>query len=313
MNKQFIKIMIVLWSLIALFLTALLVYGITSGKGTNDIFSFGQWNTGSASVQKEEETSIDNCEKISLDFFSADIEISTSKESTLKIVQEARGTMKEAEKFSLARSGNTIEIKDGRSNLTFNIFGLGISDIKVKLSIPEGYNKDLEIKSASGNITFNSDMDLNNVKCTLSSGNINSGGSISASQISLKDTSGNINIDNLQVKTYDLSTSSGNIKIMSLYGSGQVKASSGNIIINYKDISEESTVEANSGNVILTVLKGISFEFYGKCSSGEINSTFDLNYKNKKGNEATAKVGEGPYKKINARTSSGNINISEAN
>jgi Putative adhesin len=167
MNKQFIKIMIVLWSLIALLLTALLVYGITSGKGTNDIFSFGQWNTGSASEQKEEETSIDNCEKISLDFSSADIEISTSKESTLKIVQEARGTMKEAEKFSLARSGN--------------------------------------------------------------------------------------------------------IKIMSLYGSGQVKASSGNIIINYKDISEESTVEANSGNVILTVSKGISFEFYGKCSSGNIN------------------------------------------
>lgn len=311
MNKRLIKINIVMWSIILVLLMTFLIYEITTGKGTNQIFSFSRWNITSGKVQKEEKVSIDNCENIKLVFSSADIEVVTSAESSLKVVEEGSGNLTEAEKFTLTKDGNTIEIKDGNSNLSFKIFGFGRLGKKIKLFLPKGYDKDLEIKSTSGNVVFDSGINVKNLRCTQSSGNFSNSSDIIANQIDLKVSSGNINVNNLDVKSYGISATSGNIHIKSISGSGQVDATSGNIEINYKEIDEESSVQTTSGNVKLFVLKGISFEFDGQCVSGDISSSFDLNYKNKRGNEATAKVGEAPYKKINARVTSGNIKISE--
>ncbi|MEQ8197788.1 MAG: DUF4097 family beta strand repeat-containing protein [Clostridiaceae bacterium] len=309
MDKKLIKTMILTLSLVTLSLIGVLIYGIISWKGTSpwNISWNLSWNAGPLSMQKEAKASVDSCEKISLNFASAGIEISTTDDSALKVVQEANGTLKESEKFTLSTSGNTIEIKDNEKWSGIHFFRT--PEVKIILYVPVNYNNDIEIKTASGNINFYSDMVLNDIKCNTASGNFKCG-SITADSLNLNIASGNITANALKVKSYDLSTTSGNINLSSLSGTGNTKCVSGNIRVRYDDILDAANVSSTSGNIDLSVAKGISFEFYGKCTSGKINSDLDLSYKNQNGTEAILTVGEGPYKKINAKTISGNIRIS---
>jgi DUF4097 and DUF4098 domain-containing protein YvlB len=142
-----------------------------------------------------------------------------------------------------------------------------------------------------------------------SSGKISLDGTITSEKSEIKTSSGDVGINELN-SDYDIGTSSGQIRINSLLlGSGNIESSSGDINIAYKDIRDYSNLKSSSGEVHANVDKGISFEFEGKCTSGEIDSNFDLSYKNKKGNEANGEVGEGPYKKININTTSGDIKV----
>ncbi len=311
MYKRLKIIMIIIWSFIAIFLTSLLVYGIRTGKGAGDFFIDFKGNGISTKLQKEESVYIEDCDKIYLDLSSEDVVISSTEEDKLKVIESSSGTLEEKEKFTLTKEGNTISIRKGNPNTVFNIFSFGHINRKIEVFIPKGYGKDLEVKLSSGNINISNDITLRDVIMSQSSGNFNSRSSITANSISLRASSGNIKANNLLVKAYELDTTSGNIDIAALSGSGQIEVTSGNIAVGYKEIDESSKVKASSGNISLTVPQGLSFEFQGKCTSGDINSSFDLSYKNKRGNDATVKVGNGPYKKLSAQTTSGNIKLSE--
>lgn len=308
MYKKLTKTMIVIWSVIAIMLIGVLVYGISTGKGAQDIFRIGDFSMGEAKIQKQESASLEGINKISLDFGRSNIEIIPTDEGEMKVIQKSDRKLRESDKFTISKEENTIEIKGNKWNIGFNIFSIGFEE-KIEVYIPKSYNKDLDVSLSSGNITMNSNITLNNVNYRQSSGNFEGRSNITANQVTIKSSSGNVNIDGLFTKSYEISQSSGNTEIKSLSGSGNIKGSSGNIKINYKDISEYSDVEITSGNVKMVIPKDISFEFDGHCASGNINSDFDMNYKDKRGKSASAQIGNGPYKKISANTTSGNINI----
>lgn len=311
MNRSLIKILIGIWLIIAVGFTALLIYGIYYSKGVGDIFSLFKWRgVSSLTTQKDENISLDNFSKINLDFSSADIIVQTTDETNMRVVQKSYNKLTDGEKFTVTKQDNVVTIKRNNSKINFTIFNFGNFGERIEVYIPKNYNKALDIQSSSGNIIFNSNIKLNNINCETRSGNLDVEDNINVEDANLKANSGNINVAALISKNYKINTTSGNIKINSLSGSGEVKASSGNVKVNYKDISEYSNLSARSGNVDLVIPKELSFEFNGKCNSGHIRSSFDLNYTNKRENEATAQVGSGPYKKINVDTSSGDISIS---
>lgn len=310
MDRNLKIAMIVMWSVIAVVLTALLIFGITTGRTARNIFRVGSFNLGPSKIQKQDSVSLDNCSKINVDFSSSDIVVKTTSDNELKVIQRGNGTFKDDEKFTLSNDGNAVTIQQGRSHLGFFIFGFGTTGGEIELDIPESYAKDLVLESTSGDIAFDSDIKLNSLKCTQSSGDFECSSNIKADDISLDTTSGDIDARSISCSKYDVSSSSGDIEIKSLSGSGQIEATSGEIRVSYSDISDYSNISVSSGDIHLTVPKNLSFEFSGKCTSGDINGDLDMNYKNKRGNEATAKVGSGPYKKINAETTSGDINIS---
>lgn len=308
MEKKLIKILIALWIFIAVMLTALLIMAIATGK-TNSMFGFVRWEGVSMKLQKEENISLDNIDNIMLDFSSTNIEFLTTDKTELRVVQWVGGNLKDDEKFTFSKEGNTLSIKEGSNHVSFYLFNFGSR--KIEVYIPTAYKKNLDAKLTSGNINLSSNISLGSIKTTQSSGNLNAGSSITADEASFKTSSGNMKVEELLTKTYQINASSGNVEINSLSGSGQIEVSSGNIKIDYKDIEEYSKVKASSGNLSLSVPKDMSFEFHGKCTSGDISSNLDLNYKNKRGNEAEAKIGDGPYKNISADTNSGNIKISQ--
>lgn len=309
MEKKFKIAMIVMWSVIAIVLAALLIFGMTTGIGTHNMFRIGRFNMGPSKVQKQETATLDSCDKIRLDFSSSDILVKATDDNELKVIQRGNGDFKDDEKFTISNDNNTVTIQQGRSRVGFFIFGFGNTGSEIELDIPKSYAKDLDIETSSGDVTFDSDMNLNSLKCTLSSGDLECRNNITANEISLDSASGDIDMDNLNCSKYDVSDSSGDITIKALSGSGRIEATSGDININYSDIGDYSDISVSSGDIHINVPKSLSFEFSGKCTSGDINSDFDMSY-NKKGNEASAKVGDGPYKKINAETTSGDIHIS---
>lgn len=307
MNKRFVKTLLLIWICIAVLLTGILVYAIAYGHPEKKFFRTFTWGGSANMIQKDEKVSLDNCNKINFDFTSTDIIVQTTDDTKLRVIQSSSAKLTDDQKFTISKDGDTILVSTRERT---HIFSFGSWNEKIEIYIPQSYTKDLDIRSSSGNITFNSDIILNNLACTLSSGNLHIYSNIDANEVNMKCGSGNIDIEGLKCSTYEINTSSGNIGIDSLSGSGEVSASSGNIKIDYKDIKDYSNITAHSGNITLTVPKQISFEFDGECTSGDIDSNFDLNYKNKRGNKASGKIGDGPYKKINARTTSGNIRIS---
>lgn len=291
MNRRLMKVIISIWIIIALLLSAALVYGIVYGRSNGSMFNFVAFNFGPLKTQKEETLSLENCDEIKLDFSSEDIIIHTTDDSKLKVVQKSSKKLKENEKFTTSTDNNTISIEKAKSIRNINIMFFGYNRRLIELYIPKSYVKNLDIILSSGDVVFDSDVNLNVLKYHQSSGDLKA--------------------DNLKVNSYNIRTSSGDIIINNLSGSGEVLVSSGDIKIAYKDINEYTKVTATSGDIKLTIPSNSSFEFHGQCTSGDINSNFQLNYENKRGNKANAKVGNGPYKKIDVNTSSGDIKIQQ--
>lgn len=311
MNRRLIKVLIVMWSIIAIGFTAILVYGICNNGGTDimDLFRFKNGSESTLTIQKDESIDLNNVNKVNVDFSSSNIIVQTTNEPNIRVVQKSTGNLSEDQKFTISKENNEVTIKKEKFAIHFSIFNFGNFGEVIEVYIPENYNKDLDIESSSGNIKFVSDLNLENLNCHASSGNLDLQSTIKASDINLNVSSGNISVEALISKTYNINTSSGNVKVNSLSGSGTLEASSGNIKATFSDISEYSKASTHSGNINLVLPKELTFEFSGKCSSGDIKSNFDLNYKSKRGNEATAQIGSGPYKKIDASTGSGNISI----
>lgn len=306
--KNLTKTMIVIWSLIALALIVMLVYGISSGKQIWNVFGIRNLKNESLTVQKKDSASIDEVNKININFASEYVDILSTDNSDIEVVQSSSRKLRENEKFTISKDGDAITIKNNKFHFGFSFFSIN-SNEKIEVYIPKNYNKDLSVSLSSGDIDVNTDLVLNNVSYTQSSGDFNINGNITANEILLKSTSGDININELSAKSYDINQVSGNTEIKSLSGSGKIKGISGDLKIYYKDISDYSDLNIISGDVKVFIPKDLSFQFDGECTSGDINSNFDINYKDKKGGSASAKVGDGPYKRISIDSTSGDIDI----
>lgn len=311
MNRNLKIIRIAMWSLVALGLTAILILGITNSNGINGVFNLANIIDSNIAVQKDENLEIKSVNKIIVDFSSSDIIVKVTDEDNMRIVQKSSKTLKDDEKFQVIQGNNQITIEKRNFGNLSNTLSFGNFKEVIEIYLPKKYNSDLDIETSSGDIKFDSDIILSNANFSASSGDIVSKYNLDAKGINIETSSGDISIETLTTSTYKIKATSGDIKINSLTGSGKIDTSSGDIKVEYKDIEEYSEVTATSGDVKLTIQKGMSLEFKGKCSSGDINSNLDLNYKDENHHEATARSGNGPYKKISVNTSSGDISISD--
>lgn len=262
-------------------------------------------------VEKEELLEIGDCTEITLNFSSERIDISVSKDDKFRIVEISNRILQDSESFSVRKNGKSIEISKGKSILREGFFKCVTLSKKIEIFIPESYKGDLEIRSSAGNVYINDDLKLNNIKCNQSSGSFKCEKNIEVNKASISVTAGRITLSELVAGEYDLRTSSGGIRIASLSGSGNLESSAGSIDVCYKDIKEYTNLKTSSGHIKMFVPKGLSFEFLGNCTSGTIKSGFDINYKTPRGNKATVKVGDGPYKKITASAMAGMIHLNE--
>lgn len=288
MKKTSIKILITIWSAILIALIAVLIYFMKS-YGDTGAFSIKGGNT---EIQKQENISLNKCSKISVDFSSSNIIVNSSNDDKLKVVQESSHKISKLRQFVIQKNGNEILIK--RNGLfIFNILNFNFNE-KLEIYIPKKYAKDLSVKTSSGEVQFY-------------------GNGLAVNEAYIKSTSGDIKIRNLKCKDYNIKAVSGNINADNIEGSGNINTTSGNIDVRYSEICKYSYLKATSGNVNIKIPKKISFEFYGKSTSGDVNSNFYFDNKNDRKHEAYSKIGNGNYKSINVDITSGSINALREN
>ncbi|MBP1744426.1 MAG: hypothetical protein H6Q58_1404 [Firmicutes bacterium] len=298
-SRKLNLVQIILWSALAIFLTGILIFGI-SGGGTS-------WNREMA-VQKQETISLGGIEKIKMDFSSENIVITPTDDDEIRIVESANRNLRDREKFSTSRDGAILDISQGQNRMVIGIFGMSMNR-KVELFIPRSYAESLELELDSGNVIFSDDVAVKDFSSSIDSGNFEAGTLKVAGEASIETDSGNVRIASMDSLAYNIKVSSGNIRIDYLKGSGEIKGTSGNIKVGRLDIIEYADVRTTSGNIELIMPRALNFEFEGYTASGNINTDFEIMYQTDK-KHASGKVGVEPYVKLNAEVTSGNINIS---
>lgn len=311
MNRSLIKTLIAIWTAIAVIGICFLIYGLLY-QGNFNIFKF---NNTSASyrykIQQDEKVSIDNLNKIDLDFYGADVFINVTDEADLKVVQSSTGTLKDKDKFVITKNNGELGISTSSKTkvVQFHIFEFKNIKQKIEVYIPRKYSGNLYVSSRSGDVIFNFSSKLDNIHCDQASGDITVKDSITGNNVNLKTRSGDINLETIYSKNYSIEDTSGDIRINSIYGSGYIKNVSGDINIDYKEIDDYSQIYSVSGDIKLKVPENLNFKFNGQCTNGDINSDFQLNYENSRKSKASLQIGNGLYKTINAKAVSGDINL----
>lgn len=311
MNRSLIKILIGIWTAIAVIGICFLIYGLLYG-GNFTIFKFN--NTSVLyryKIQQDEKVSADNLNKISLDFYGADVFINTTDEADLRVVQSSTSTLRDKDKFVINKNNGEVEISTSSKikRIPFHIFEFRNIKQKIQVYIPRKYSENLYVSSSSGDVIFNFSSKLDNIHCNQASGDITVKDSITANNVNLKTISGDISLNTIYSKKYSIGDTSGDICINSISGSGYIKNVSGDTNIEYKGIDDYSQVDSVSGDIKLKVPQNFNFKFSGQCTVGDINSDFQLNYENSKKNKASLQVGNEPYKTINVKVVSGDINL----
>ena len=111
--------------------------------------------------------------------------------------------------------------------------------------------------------------------------------------------------------SFDISTTSGDIRVQAQEGQGKAQTSSGDISVELSGLTGNLNMNSTSGDVNIKLPESDSFDFEADTTSGDINTFFDDNLKfSKKGNNAQGTYGANRNgSRIDIETTSGDIKI----
>lgn len=341
MNRKLITAQIVVLAVLGVFLLAALILGLSGALGGLRLFGRGK-----VEVVHEQTVSAAGIERISLDFGSMDISVTVTDEEDIRIVQLAGAKLSPQEFFTLENVNGELRVSQKESRWFFNLFGFGLNQ-KLELYLPESYTRSLWVKTGSGDITLLSELAAEELSFHLSSGSLRGDAKIEGERIEAQVASGEISLGEVSCEEYEIGCSSGDIRLASLKGSGEIRSSSGNVSIGVLDgarhdlrassgnirlagfsgsgsvqthsgsirmdctaLLGDLNLSASSGSVHLNLPQESSYELYASCASGRIDGNIPMSY-SRDGQAATYQTGKDPYMRIDIETHSGNIHVDQ--
>ncbi len=319
MNRRSILLRIVLLGVAVVALLGVLAFVLNRG------FFIGSIRTGDLKLVHEQSVSADGLQNIALDFGSMEVVVFVTEEKDIRIQQFASGSIQEDEFFTVVNTNSTLDIGQRNMKPFLGLFRINTYQM-LKLYLPKSFTNNLVISTSSGNVDFQNEIMMRNINVRMTSGNCTSGQAINASQITLVVTSGNIDLPSIVCQNYQIKSTSGNIKIRSLEGSGSVDGTSGNINLgNYKGAGSIHTTSGNitaelitltgnlnvgltSGDIRLSVGTDASFNLLASCVSGTIRGDLGMTVTNS-GKAASANIGSNPTASLTVQATSGGITI----
>lgn len=341
MNRRLIIVQIVIWSLVGLALLGVLVSGVLKqGFSWMTHISLG----GNMKQVYENTVSLSGVNDLTLELTSMDVTFAASENDELRVVQYATGDLKQSDYVTVEQSGDKVDIRQPIWH-GFWLFRMSVPQ-RLTVYLPASYAQSLTLRSTSGNVDIEPALNLQKLELKLTSGNIYSDDTITAKDLRIRMTSGDVGVYSLVSDTYDISstsgnirggeltgkgsmqltsgeivfesvtgashrlgTTSGNIRIGSLTGDTEMQAASGNITAKFEGTLSTVTAHAGSGNINLTLPSGAGATVKATCGSGNINGDVGFSY-DKDGRNATATVNGGGAV-VDASVGSGNITISQ--
>lgn len=172
--------------------------------------------------------------------------------------------------------GNLLEISESTNELVLGEPTGTVSDLVVRIEIPNAYKQDIQIVSTSGDVSVEN---------------------LTVHEIDLKTVSGDVTLNRLTAEQSEMTTISGEITVTdSSLKSVSGKTVSGDIEIA-NDAHSEAKLKSISGNVKLTIPQNPAYDFNLHSVSGSIKNTHAINSKS------------ADKKEIEVTTTSGDIEI----
>lgn len=211
--------------------------------------------SGPMTVAKEEQVKNEGIDQVEINFTSADIEISVADTDVFNIVESTSKPVSEEELFTTIQKQGVLTIKRKKEKVG-TVFGEGVSH-KVKITIPQNYNKVLSISTTSGDILINDDLTLSLLETHQASGKLESIGNIEVDSFISESTSGEKKLSGIRSKNYKLVAASGSIGVNTLSGKGSLQTTSGDVEVDTLT-GDQHEIETSSGSIEINTLLGKS-------------------------------------------------------
>lgn len=305
--------LITLWSVLGLGIIGLIVWGITA-KSTG---WFGHAGAGSYTGQMEllldETVELNGVNRLSLDFFSDDVEIKPSEDGQLRVVQRGKN-LPEFRFIQVRRDNNTVTVDaKGRNGNWFipEMFGGVDSRSKVEIYLPADYDRELDLELGSGSVAVNTALTLSSLDVQLLSGEIALNRNIRAGDASIEVFSGRLNAGILDTGNVSIQVFSGKLNIGGLSGDAALELTSGQVNIGRMELGNSLDAEVTSGTMEIGIAGNPAISFIGERTSGRLETYFDTYYREQYDGEIFGTTGEAPYAQVNASVTSGTLRFTQ--
>ena len=274
--KNWVKFRMVLWSIVVILLALVLIIGIkgwSSNRFSTNIFNRSFSISNMKVVKELKFDDINNIKNIKTDFNASDLIITENNEDNIKVIVKSNKTLKNKKYINAEIKSDTLSIKDFNNKSNRNILGISSGYyLQVEIKIPKSYKENITINNIVGDITFDSDLNLNDLY--------------------------------IDVKT-------GDIDIDKFSGKGSIESKVGDITCNIENLDGDLRIESKVGDVELYINKNLSFIFEVNNSVGDLDIGLKFNNVSQSSDSFVGEYGENPVNNINANVKTGDISIND--
>lgn len=306
MNKKLSIFKMIIWLVVAIYLTGLLIYWTTSGQGRINMWRFINHDSDNMTIVSEHNIPLDGIKSINLQFISENVIVKETNDKDIKIVQLAVDKLDKDELITVNNNGGSLEVKRGKLRPRIFFIGFGFTRQNIEVYIPKNYNNHLSITSTSGSNKIN-DQTLRNLEIKQTSGSTTME-NIKAENIKSDITSGSFKGDNILTGNLDCKQTSGSVKLNGEFNSINLRTTSGSSTLECNKIPEKINAEMTSGSSKIYIPENDGFKLQYNKLSGSIKSDFDLtgfDSQNRSGNVSYKNGGSEFY----IKTTSGSVRI----
>ncbi len=263
-------------------------------------------------VDQQERASLDGIGSITVGAVSTPVAVveGTGNELAVRLYGTVRTNRAQAVPQLVVRtSGGTVEVRVEHQP-TFMVFFN--SDLRLEVSLPRSYAKELALRTVSGTIDM-PDWRLSALELRTTSGRIDVG-TVTAARVSIHSVSGRVGARGLGASTVQISTTSGAVTAAGLTGAVNATSVSGHIDLAWTAMSGASDVATTSGGVELRLPATASLRLDAGSTSGAIRSELPVTVRGTSGPGSHALVGDigGGANPLRVRTVSGAVDIRKA-
>lgn len=244
-------------------------------------------------------------ENISIDISSVATTVVPEDRNDVRAELKGKGTV------SVNKRGDDIEVSVKRKGFFwFNWFEL--DNTALTIYIPKNYDKNMEIKLGSGEVTFKGSSIQDRMELDKLSVDVGSGSmvlkNLDVQTLEQQISSGEVEINSLSAETGTFEVSSGSVNVQNYTGKLDADVSSGELEIQMDELKDSISLNVSSGDIELDLPDDAEFTLNGKTSSGDLSCDFPLENKQESDKRLSGKQGNGKHK-IDANVSSGDIEI----
>ena len=278
-DKNYKKIEIIAWSVVAIILTIFLVMTLK-----NDMFN----NTSNKNIKVIKTYTVKDTEKfkdINIYVNQCEIELLESKDNNIYIGLKSNKNIKNTDYLNVDENTDKLDITSKKDS---KIHFLNNTSIKIEIQIPTSYNKNISIETEVGDAIANKCLHLNNLNITSNIGDVE------------------LN-KNIKCKKFNIVNDTGDIYITSIDGSGSIKSDVGDIDCNIDGLNQDIDITSDIGDIELAVDRNLSFKFNSNKKFDHMN--INLNNISNKNKSFYGEHGQNPKYTIKTDSDVGDVDI----